>query len=213
MRMGTVAVSEALGAEALAGLIAETGSSALATTPSQPSPMARLDNRQLAHLVAVANSPLPVLPACEPAEFIKLMRSLTVLPSRGDDERKGKLRLSIYHRLIGRHPREAIAFMVERVLTTLEWFPSPKQCLDILAGWSRRDDAVSDRDRAARHVRHEVRARFDALMLMLDRRELDQAAIDKLPLAIRDIAAERGFLRRHDDGVYRARPLPVVIDA
>lgn len=209
--MGTVAINEALGAEALAELIAETGSSALATTRSPRSPLARLDDRQLAQLVTVANSSLPVLPACDPEEFIKLMRSLTVLPSRGDDERKGRLRLSIYHRLIGHHPREAIAFMVERVLTTLEWFPSPKQCLDILAQWTRRDDAVRDQARAAAHVRHEMRARFDTTMRALELRELDQTAIDALPRAMRAIGAERGLLRLHDDGIYRARPLPDVV--
>lgn len=137
------------------------------------------------------------------------MRTMkATMPSRADDETTGNLRLNVLARVFGHYPREAIAYLVETAITTLEWFPSPKQCLDILAGWKRTDDAALAKASAIVSVRAERQARFNELMLQLERRELDQAAIDALPENIRSIAAERGFLRLHDDGIYRARPVP-----
>lgn len=140
------------------------------------------------------------------------MRSLSMLPRRGDDEATGKLRVAIYRRMLGQHSKEAIMFMTERAIATLDWFPTPKQCLDILAGWKRNDGDVQSRARAATLVRDELRARFDEIMGALERRDLDQEAIDALPPKVRVVGAERGFLRLHDDGVYRARPIRVPND-
>lgn len=155
--------------------------------------------------------PLVVPIPCDAADFAKLMRSLSILPSRADDEVTGKLRLSIYHRMMGHYPRAAIAFMVETAMAKYDWFPTPKQCLDILADWRDRD-AVVHRHRvamAASAVRQERQARIGDVMGALDRRELDQDQIDALPERMQQIGVERGFLRLHDDGIYRARPVPV----
>lgn len=190
----------------MAGLTAATDSTGLATGRSNV-PTERLDDTRLSKLEALAHSPLPDLPPCDAAHFAKSMRALAILPSRADDDVKGELRLAIYQRLFGQYPREAISFLVEQALVTLEWFPSPKQCRDILQGWTRRDAPVRDREVAAALVRRERQARFDDTMEALARRALDQAAIDALPSAIRKVAAERGYLRLHDDGVYRVRPL------
>ncbi|MGR4893358.1 hypothetical protein ACIPPQ_20225 [Sphingopyxis sp. LARHCG72] len=155
--------------------------------------------------------PLVAPVPCDAADFAKLMRSLSILPSRADDEVTGKLRLSIYHRMMGQYPRAAIAFMVEEAMKRFDWFPTPRQCLDILADW-RDHDAVVHKHRtvmAASAVRQERQARLGDIMESLDRRELDQGQIDALPDQVKQIAAERGFLRLYDDGVYRARPVPV----
>lgn len=191
----------------LAGVTIETDSSALSTTRS--SAIVRLDDRQLAAAEALANSPLPILPPCDDDSFAKAMRSLSMLPRRGDDEATGKLRVAIYRRMLGQHSKEAIMFMTERAIATLDWFPTPKQCLDILAQWKRNDGDVHNRARAAAMVRDELRARFDDTMAALERRDLDQDQIDALSPRMRDIGVERGFLRLHDDGIYRARPVPV----
>lgn len=190
----------------MAGVTIETGSSELATIGST-----RLNDRQLAEMERVANLPLVAPTPCDAAEFAKLMRSLSILPSRSDDELTGKLRLNIYHRMMGQYPRSAIAYMVETALATLDWFPTPKQCLEILSGWRDRD-AVEHKHRtamAASAVRQERQARLGEVMDALDRRALDQEQIDALPDQAKVIGAERGFLRLHDDGVYRARPVPV----
>src|SRR5690606_25975961 len=133
---------------------------------------------------------------CDATDFAKLMRSLSILPSRADDEVTGKLRLGIYHRMMGHYPRAAIAFMVETALGKFDWFPTPKQCLEILDGW-RDHDAVMRRHRtvmAAGAVRAERQARLADVMGALDRRDLDQEHIDALPDQVKIIGAERGFL-------------------
>lgn len=204
MRMGTVEISEALG-KTMAGVTIETGSSALSTTSST-----RLNDQQLAVMEDLANLPLAAPTPCSAIDFAKLMRSLSILPSRADDEDTGKLRLGIYHRMMGHYPRDAIAYMAEAVMAKYDWFPTPRQCLEILAEW-RDTAAVEHKHRttmAASAVRQEKQARLGDIMGDLDRRALDQAAIDALPIQMRVIGAERGFLRLHDDGVYRARPVP-----
>lgn len=205
MRMGTVDISEALG-KPMAGVTIETGSSALSTTSSM-----RLNDQQLAVMEDLASLPSAAPTPCSDVDFAKLMRSLSILPSRADDEVTGKLRHGIYQRLMDQYPRAAIAFMVETAMKRFDWFPTPRQCLEILAEWRDRD-AVEHKHRttmAASAVRQEKQARLADIMDALDRRALDQAAIDALPQRVREIGAERGFLRLHDDGVYRARPVPV----
>lgn len=158
---------------------------------------------------AVAASPLPVMIRCPDKQFDKSMRALSILPRRADDDLKGELRAAIYQRMLGHFPAEAIKFLTEHALAELEWFPSPKQCLDILSRWKRNDEPLHRRAMAQRMVSAERTARFNELMSALDRRELDQAAIDALPPMVRAIGIERGFLRLHDDGVVRARHEPV----
>lgn len=198
--------SEAIGRavpDLLARVTIETGSSAPSTAGSKP--VMRLDDQALAQMTDLANSPLPPLPRCDDDYFDKSMRAMSILPRRADDEVRGELRLHLYRRMIGHYPREAISFLAERALASLDWFPSPKQCLDILGEWKRNDDAVQRQASAQRLVRAEMQARFDDRLGALERRELDQQAIDALPLRMREIGVERGFLRLHDDGVFRVR--------
>lgn len=207
--MGTATIGAALPA-IQAGEVSETGFRPLAPTTLLP---IRLDDQRLTELAIIAESPLPALLPCDGEEFTKLIMTMGTMARRADDETTGKLRLAILRRVIGQYPREAIAYMVETAITTLEWFPSPKQCLDILAGWKRNDEAVQAKASAVASVRAERLARFDDVMSALERREVDQAGIDALPERVRAIGMERGFLRLHDDGVYRARPLPAAEEA
>jgi hypothetical protein len=160
---------------------------------------------------AVANLPPPSIPSCDDDHFEKSMRALAILPRRAEDAVTGELRFAIYRRLLGHFSRAAISHLVETALSTLDWFPTPKQCLAILDGW-RDHDLVAHKHRtvmAASAIRHERQARINDVMLLLERRALDQEQIDALSDQMRQIGAERGFLRLHDDGVYRARAVPV----
>lgn len=161
----------------------------------------------------VAAAPLPPLPPCEDGDFAELIRAMTILPRRADDEVTGELRNAFYRRKLRGYPHEAIKFMVSTVLDTLNWFPTIAQCLEIIGRWERRDEAVQRKASAANLARAERQARFDDVMSALERREFDQQAIDALPLRMREIGVERGFLRLHDDGVFRARPLQLAMDA
>lgn len=206
MRMGTVGIGEALGGNALAGVTIGTDLPAPSTLRSNALAAERLDDQALAMMEELASAPLPAQPPCGEGEFAELLRALTILPRRADDEVTGELRHAFYRRKLRCYPHEAIKFMVSTALDELNWFPTIAQCLDILARWQRNDEAMHRQTAATNLARAERRARFDDLMTALERRELDQAAIDALPFRLRDIAAERGFLRLHDDGVHRARP-------
>lgn len=192
----------------MAGVTIETGSSALSTGAERN--VSRLSDRQLAEMEAVANLPAPNIPSCDDDHFEKSMRALAILPRRAEDAITGELRFAIYRRLLGHFSKAAISHLVETALSTLDWFPTPKQCLAILDGWRDRD-AVVHKHRtvmAASAIRHERQARINDVMLLLERRDLDQEQIDALSDQMKAIGAERGFLRLHEDGVYRARPVP-----
>lgn len=198
---------------ALAAIVAnvtiETDSNALSIGAERH--VSRLSDHQLAEMEAVVNSPPPSIPSCDDDHFEKSMRALAILPRRAEDAITGELRFAIYRRMLGHFSRAAISHLVETALSTLDWFPTPKQCLAILEGW-RDHDAVVHKHRttiAASAIRQERQARLNDVMGALDRRDLDQEQIDALPDQFKVIGAERGFLRLHDDGVYRARPLRV----
>ncbi len=213
MRMGTVAISEALGNDLLAGVTIGTDLPEPSTPKSNALAAVRLDDQALAMLTDMAASPLPALPPCPDGDFAELLRALTILPRRADDEVTGELRAKIYRRKLGGYSHDALKFMVSTALDELDWFPTIAQCQAILARWERNDEAVHRQAAAANLVRAERRARFDDVMRALEGREMDQAAIDALPERLRVIGMERGFLRLHDDGVYRARSLPVAQEA
>lgn len=185
-------------AAVLENVTVETGSSELATVSSN---VPRLDDSRMAELEAVANEPLPRQEPCDAAHFAKCMRSLSLLPSRADDETKGELRLAIYQRMLGHNPNGAISYLVERALAELNWFPSPKQCLDILADWK---EPVSKerrrRDIACNLIAGERRMRFEDAMYAMQARELHGDALDAIPERWKLIAVERGYLRLAPDG-------------
>ena len=208
MRMGTVAISEALGKAMPGGETIGTALPEPSTSRSNALAAVRLDDQALAMMEELATSPLPALPPCDDGDFIELMRALTTLPRRSDDDVTGKLRISLYHRKLGGYPHAALQFMVSTVLDELDWFPTIAQCKAILARWERNDGEEQRRASAASLARAERQARFDDVLASLERRELDQAAIDALPPRMQIIGEERGFLRLHDDGVYRARAVP-----
>lgn len=203
--MGTQAIGAALSPDILVGVTIGTDLPAPSMTKS---PVAvRLDDQALAKVEELANSPLPALPPCDDREFAKLIRALdAALPRRSTDEVTGELRKRLYQNKLGGYPHAAVQFMVSTALDELSWFPTIAQCLEILSRWRRADGDVQRQASAASLARAERQARFDDVMRALDRREIDQAGIDALPINIRVVAAERGFLRLHDDGIYRARP-------
>lgn len=194
----------------MAGVTIETASNA--PSIAKATATVRLDDQALAKAEALANSPLPALPPCDDGKFNQFMRTLATLARRASDDDKGELLVAIYRRMLGHYPRDALAFMVETAIVECDWFPSVKQCLEILSRWKRNDGDVQSRSRAAVIVREEHRARFDEIMGALERREIDDNELGTLSIRMLKIAAERGYVRLNDDGFYRVRPLPVPTD-
>jgi len=53
------------------------------------------------------------------------------LPSKAIDAETGKRRFAVYVSLLEGLSSEALAHMSRRACETLDWFPTPKQCLDL----------------------------------------------------------------------------------
>lgn len=139
-------------------LIRSLASSDLAFVANLP---ARLNDAALANVEAIANSQLPTLAPIDDDAFLKSMRILDVLPSKGDDELRGTLRLNLYRRHFGQHPAEAWMFALERATIECRFFPSPAELSEIFARWHRSDDLTKAQSIARHRLRQERQDRFD----------------------------------------------------
>lgn len=124
------------------------------------------------------------------------------LPRQAADEETGKKRTAVYARILGGFSNEALAFMSRRACETLKWFPTPKDCLDILATFTA---APGDKAKALSLCQQFWQSRFDQFIASLRDRTATQADVDAVPEQWRRIAVERGFLRCVGDGAYVIR--------
>ena len=134
----------------------------------------------------------------EPRELAKQLQFITAtLPSKNTDEQTGQMRTAVYARILGGYSKDALTYMTERVCKELNWFPTPKQCLDILAEYR---PPASRKDKALRICAEHVEVRFEAFIASLRSGEAEQPTIDAAPDRWKRIAYERGLLKREGDG-------------
>jgi len=161
---------------------------------------------QWAMVEATAIAPLPALSPCDPATFAKLLRTMrAAMPMRSLDDDGGKLIAATYGRMLGNYSREALAYMVERAIAELKWFPTVAECRAMLADWRRDDEAVAvkhrargliaSRDNAAIHSFYE---RHDANLIRLRNGEMSQDELDDLPDFTRRVADAKGYITLSD---------------
>jgi hypothetical protein len=179
-----------------------TGSSELSTTAS--SAPVRLSDNDLAAALAVASATLPALAQPDERFLEKCLRMMTTLPRRKDDSVSGQLRVRAYQLAIGNYPCLALEFLVTEALRACKFFPSTAECVEILSGWQRNDDALRAKRAAETAVRRESQARFDDVMQRMADGECEQAEVDALPRGWKSIAEMRGYLRL-SDGAYTLR--------
>ena len=166
----------------------------------------RLDDAMLAAVEALAAAPLPAPEPCDREHFNQCLRvMLAVLPKRNSDDVSGKLLISAYQKKLGNFPKDQISYLADQATMRCEWFPSIAECLSIMQGWERNDDAVRVRREATIAARWEHQARFDETMNRLATGDCDQAEIDALPLSWREVGETRGYLWRNADSSYTAR--------
>lgn len=163
----------------------------------------RLDDVNLALVDQIANAALSALPATTPEHFASCLRSLSILPRRADDDCTGEQRVKIYARLLGEHPAEAISHMTRTALERCKWFPTVAECIEMLAGWKRDDDALQAHALAGRMGMDERRARFDDLCARA--RELTEDELAALPASILRRMEDRMLLWRLPSGRYVPR--------
>jgi hypothetical protein len=138
-----------------------------------------------------------------PVETRELARQLqfidATLPSKNVEEQSGQMRTAVYARILGGYTKDALSYMTERVCRELDWFPTPRQCLEILADYRPR---ATKKDIALRICAKHTQARFDQWIAAL--RTGGDADIEGVPDGWLEIAETQGFLR-FNEGVYERR--------
>lgn len=181
-------------------LIAETGSLAPSIDGLDLTRLpARLDDSTLARVQAIAAAPLPALPPSDDRHFAKCLRvMLAVLPRQNTDAVGGELFVEAYRRQLGHFSDDAIAYLAERATRECRWFPTIAECLDMLGGWKRCDEATRRRQMARSLAGQERMARERDQRLLENggpSRAMSQDEIDALPPHMVKLGLAAGFLR------------------
>jgi hypothetical protein len=150
--------------------------------------------RSIALAMPVENLPVETRELAKHLQFIE-----ATLPSKNTDEQSGQMRTAVYARILGGYTKEALSYMTERVCKELDWFPTPRQCLQILDSYTPR---TTKKDKALQICFNNRQARFEEFIMSLRRREPVDLA-DK-PESWLQIAENHGYLR-FADGEYTIR--------
>ncbi|MGK2908762.1 MAG: hypothetical protein ACSLE1_03035 [Sphingobium sp.] len=136
----------------------------------------------------------------QPASILQVTKHLTflaaTLPSKAIDDETGKMRVAVYSRILGEFSNDALAYMARKACETLDWFPTPRQCLEILQGYRA---PVTERSEALSLCHRFWQGRFEEFIFDLKNRAISQEAVDTVPLQWRKIAMEQGYLRYRPD--------------
>lgn len=132
----------------------------------------------------------------EVATLTQLSRHLeflaATLPTKALDEEGGKKRVSVYARILGDLSNGALAYMARKACETLHWFPTPRQCLDILREYR---DPATDREKALMLCHRFWQGRFEDFIAALKAGTATDEDVDSVPDQWRSIAMEQGYLR------------------
>lgn len=150
--------------------------------------------RSMALAMPIENVPVETRELAKQLQFIE-----ATLPSKNTDEQSGQMRTAVYARILGGYTKEALSYMTERVCKELDWFPTPRQCLEILERYT---PPPSKKDKALRICLNHATERFDDFISKLHCSEPVELS-DKPERWLR-IAVERGYLR-FVDGEYIIR--------
>ena len=141
-------------------------------------------------------------PSSTPAQVARHIEFLAAtLPSRAQDFESGAKRMAVYAKILGEFSDNALAYMSREAIRRLDWFPTPHQCLQILAEYRE----TTQREQALRLVHNWASSKFHAWIDGIRADAVSQADIDGAPDQWKRVAAERCILRRMDDGSYTVR--------
>lgn len=142
------------------------------------------------------------------ASFDQIGRHLdflhAALPSRRSDEQAGRMRATVYAAVLSGYSDAALGWMAQRACATLDWFPTPHQCLEILQDWR---EPVTARARADALCLTYWQGQYEAFAAALADGTATAADVARAKPRWCAIACERGLLRRLDDGSYVIRTL------
>lgn len=120
------------------------------------------------------------------------------LPSQTIDDESGKRRFAVYVSLLGHFPNAALQHMSREACRTLKWFPTPKECLDLVKTYRA---PTSDRDTALALCSDFTQNQFDAWLANVAAGQ----DVGDVPEQWLRIATERGPIRRLSDGSFVSR--------
>ena len=121
------------------------------------------------------------------------------LPSKNIEEQSGQMRTAVYARLLGGYTNAALSYMSQRVCSELDWFPTPHQCLAILADYQ---PPATRKDKALAICSQHNQVQFEKFIELL--RNKKPVELEGKPKRWLHIATERGYLR-YEDGEYVRR--------
>ncbi|OHC93922.1 MAG: hypothetical protein A3H25_02875 [Sphingomonadales bacterium RIFCSPLOWO2_12_FULL_63_15] len=197
---------ETIGKAALTVIAGGMDSSTPATKQQLPKPAIRLpqtvDEAKALKVWAEAQCDRP-----EPAAPLQITNHLkflaATLPSKNLDDTTGKMRFAVYSSILGDFSNEALAYMARRACAELDWFPTPRQCLDILRDYR---EPATDRDKALMLCHRFWQGRFEDFIAALKADTATDDDVAAVPETWRKIAMEQGYLRWiADDQVYAIR--------
>ena len=153
------------------------------------------NDRQCAMLRQWAESTPPSPPVLATAdELLDCIEEMKAnLPMQRMDDRSGQIKANTLASVLSEYTGEALAFLTCQAIRRLRWFPSVRDCLDILAEYRRPEP---DQQVALRLCQEYQTEQFDRWFASLRAgRE-----VGDVPDQWKRIAIERGALRRLADG-------------
>lgn len=112
------------------------------------------------------------------------------------------MRFAVYSRLLGEYSNDALAYMARNACTKCDWFPTPRQCLEILSEYR---PPTSEKQTALMLCHSFWQGQFEEFILMLRMGCATQELVDGVKERWRLIAMERGYLRHMEDGSFIIR--------
>lgn len=150
-----------------------------------------IELRSLALASPAEHAPATTQEIVRHLQFIK-----ATLPAQHTDDMTGKMRVTVFARILGEYSNAALAYMTNRVCRELDWFPTPKQCLAILADYR---PPATRKEKALQICAQNSEVRFQAFLDAIKTGEISQATIDDASDHWKSIAYERGLLKRDGD--------------
>lgn len=120
------------------------------------------------------------------------------LPSKGTDEHTGKMRVAVYSSILAGYSNPALAHMARRACETHDWFPTPRQCLELIADYR---EPVTEQETARRLCCNYTSDKFDRWLVNMR----EGQPIGDVPERWLRIAVEQGVMRRLTNGAYVTR--------
>jgi len=171
---------------------------------------ARLDDATLAMVQEIADSPLCRPEPCSERHLGQCLRVMqAVLPKRNADEITGELFVAAYIKKLLPYPQDQISYLADQAMERCKWFPTIAECIEIMAGWRRVDDATQRQalaSRLAANERHERRR--EAPATRWPRPAFTQATVDALPDPLVSIGLGCGALVKDASGKIVPAPEP-----